>query len=91
MAALSVEILDDAFQNRRIARDLDIVLLDALEPFGYEHVFPRGTLREPLGGLERADVVALSRAELLDSSQREEIRRLADAVERNSANRPPSE
>ena len=33
-------VLDDAFQHRRIGRDLDIVLLDALEPFGYEHVFP---------------------------------------------------
>ena len=68
-------ILDDAFQHRRIARDLDIVLLDALEPFGHEHVFPRGTLREPLDGLHRADVVALSRAELLDATQRHKIRR----------------
>ena len=47
-------VLDDAFQHRRIARDLDIVLLDALEPLGYEHVFPRGTLREPIEGLARA-------------------------------------
>ena len=46
-------VLDDAFQHRRIGRDLDIVLLDALEPFGYEHVFPGGTLREPLAGLAR--------------------------------------
>ena len=60
-----VLVLDDAFQHRRIARDLDIVLLDALEPLGYEHVFPRGTLREPVEGLARADVVALSRADLL--------------------------
>jgi tetraacyldisaccharide 4'-kinase len=40
-----VIVLDDAFQHRSIARDLDIVLLDSLEPFGFEHVFPRGTLR----------------------------------------------
>ena len=53
----------DAFQHRRIARDLDIVLLDAFEPFGFGHVFPRGTLREPLEGLRRADLVALSRAD----------------------------
>ena len=56
-------LLDDAFQHRRIARDLDIVLLDAFEPFGFGHVFPRGTLREPLEGLRRADIVALSRAD----------------------------
>ena len=67
-------VLDDAFQHRRIARDLDIVLLDALEPLGYEHVFPRGTLREPVDGLARADVVAFSRADLLTAEQRRAIR-----------------
>ncbi len=67
-------VLDDAFQHRRIARNLDIVLLDALEPFGFEHVFPRGTLREPVEGLVRADVVALSRADLSTPQQRKAIR-----------------
>jgi tetraacyldisaccharide 4'-kinase len=67
-------VLDDAFQHRRIARDLDIVLLDALEPFGFGHVFPRGTLREPVSGLRRADVVVLSRARMLESTAREAIR-----------------
>lgn len=61
-----VIVLDDAFQHRRIGRDLDIVLLDALEPFGFGHVFPRGTLREPIAELRRADVVILSRADHLD-------------------------
>ena len=37
-------VLDDAFQHRRIYRDLDILLIDALEPTGFGHVFPRGTL-----------------------------------------------
>jgi tetraacyldisaccharide 4'-kinase len=68
-------ILDDGFQHRRLARDLDIVLLDALEPFGFEHVFPRGTLREPLTGLKRADVVCLSRANSISAADREVIRR----------------
>lgn len=67
-------VLDDAFQHRRIRRDLDIVMLDALTPFGYRHVFPRGTLREPIRGLSRADVVVLSRVEMLEPSEREEIR-----------------
>lgn len=58
-------LLDDAFQHRRIHRDLDIVLIDALQPFGFDRVFPRGLLREPLDGLRRAHVVALSRAETL--------------------------
>ena len=68
-------LLDDAFQHRRIHRDLDIVLIDALEPFGFDHVFPRGTLREPLTGLARADIVALSRANAVDETTRREIER----------------
>ncbi len=66
-------VLDDGFQHRRIGRDLDIVLLDALEPFGFGHVFPRGWLREPVEGLRRADVVVLSRADLLDAAGREAL------------------
>lgn len=73
-------ILDDAFQHRRIERDLDIVLLDALEPFGYEHVFPRGMLREPLCGLARADMVALSRADAIGLDDRAAIRRYVGAL-----------
>lgn len=68
-------VLDDAFQHRRIHRDLDIVLLDALEPFGMERVFPRGLLREPLCGLRRADVVLLSRSDAVSREQREAIGR----------------
>ena len=68
-------VLDDAFQHRRIHRDLDIVLIDALEPFGFGHVFPRGTLREPLAGWRRAQVAILTRSDLVDASQRAEIRR----------------
>ncbi len=69
-----VLILDDAFQHRRIARDLDIVLLDALEPFGYGHLLPRGLLREPIASLERADVVGLSRSDAVSDERRREIR-----------------
>ncbi len=68
-------VLDDGFQHRRLARDLDIVLLDASEPFGFHHVFPRGTLREPVDGLGRADVVLLSRADLIDAELRDSLRR----------------
>jgi tetraacyldisaccharide 4'-kinase len=76
-------LLDDGFQHRRLARDLDIVLLDALEPFGFDHVFPRGTLREPVRGLRRADVVCLTRADVLAPSVREAIRhRVAEIAPR---------
>ncbi len=69
-----VVVLDDAFQHRRIARDLDVVMLDALEPFGFGHVFPRGTLREPATGLRRAHVVVLTRAGMLEPQSREVVR-----------------
>lgn len=54
-------LLDDGFQHRRLRRDLDIVTIDALRPFGYEHLLPRGLLREPLSALRRARVVAITR------------------------------
>jgi tetraacyldisaccharide 4'-kinase len=70
-----VVLLDDGFQHRRLRRDVDIVLLDALEPFGHGHVFPRGLLREPVSGLRRADVVCLSRADLIAPAEWQAIRR----------------
>jgi tetraacyldisaccharide 4'-kinase len=72
-------ILDDGFQHRRLARDLDIVLLDALEPFGGGRLLPRGLLREPVSSLRRAGVVVLSKADLIPPSERASIRA---AVER---------
>lgn len=55
-------VLDDGFQHRRLARDLDIVLIDALNPWGGGHVLPAGRLREPCSGLRRADVFVVTRA-----------------------------
>jgi tetraacyldisaccharide 4'-kinase len=72
-------ILDDAFQHRRIHRDLDIVLIDALEPFGYGHLLPRGLLREPASSLARAHVVALTRCDLAEAADK---RRILDTVAR---------
>jgi len=56
-------ILDDGFQHRRLARDLDIVLLDALNPWGYGRLLPRGLLREPPTALRRASLVVLTRVD----------------------------
>ena len=58
-----VLVLDDGFQHRRLARDLDIVLIDALDPWGAGHLLPRGLLREPCSSLKRADLVILTRAD----------------------------
>ena len=58
-----VLILDDGFQHRRLARNLDLVLIDALNPWGYGRLLPRGLLREPKSSLQRADAVIITRAD----------------------------
>lgn len=50
-------LCDDAFQHRRLERDLDVVVVDAEERGGLARVLPAGPLREPLAGVRRADVV----------------------------------
>ena len=61
-----VLVLDDGFQHRKLARNLDIVLIDALHPFGGGDVFPLGRLREPMPGLSRAALVIITRCESSD-------------------------
>ena len=55
-------ILDDGFQHLGLARDLNLILLDADHPFGNGHLLPRGPLRESPRCLERADALLLTRA-----------------------------
>ena len=56
-------MLDDGIQHWRIARDLDIVLVDALCPFGWGQLLPLGRLREPVTALKRAGAFVITRAE----------------------------
>lgn len=55
-------VLDDGFQHLKLARDADIVLVDATDPFGGGMVIPAGRLREPLAALRRADIVVVTRS-----------------------------
>lgn len=57
-----VFVLDDGFQNLRIDRDLDIVIIDATNPWGNGWLLPAGMLREPISSLSRADCIILTRA-----------------------------
>lgn len=70
----NVLILDDGFQHRRLHRDLDLVLVDALQPWGFGRVLPRGLLREPRSGLRRAGLVILTRADQCPESDRQCLR-----------------
>lgn len=67
--AADVVLLDDGFQHRRLERDFDLVVIDALVPWGYGHVLPRGLLREPLKNLQRADAVLISRCDLATEAE----------------------
>ena len=72
-----VIVLDDAFQHRRIHRDLDIVLVDATEPFGTGSQLPRGLLRESARELRRAGLVGITRSDqVADDSLQATIDRL---------------
>jgi tetraacyldisaccharide 4'-kinase len=61
-----VLLLDDGFQHQRLARNVDVVLIDALNPFGGGQVFPLGRLREPPAGLARAHLIVITRSDLSD-------------------------
>ena len=81
LAAIAVEelesellILDDGFQHRRLARDLDVVLLDATDPWGQGHLLPRGFLRESARSLERANVIVVTRTDQITEQAREQLR-----------------
>jgi tetraacyldisaccharide 4'-kinase len=70
-----VYILDDGFQHWQLYRDRDIVLIDAGNPFGNRKLLPSGRLREPLSGLKRADVIAVTKSAREDSGLVTEIRK----------------
>ncbi len=61
-ADIGVILLDDGFQHLQLHRDFDLVLIDALLPFGGGHLLPLGRLREPLEGLARADAFLITRS-----------------------------
>ncbi len=71
-----VFILDDGFQHLQVRRVLDIVTVDATNPWGGGSLLPQGRLREPLKGLSRADLIIITRSE-----QAAEINSLKHEVE----------
>jgi tetraacyldisaccharide 4'-kinase len=71
-------LLDDGFQHRRLHRHLDLVMLDATDPFGGGRLLPRGRLREPVAALKRAHAVILSRTD--QASELARLRRHLDQV-----------
>ena len=60
---VDIVLLDDGFQHLALARDLDILLMDASRPIHRASLLPAGTLREPVSAMSRADVLVLTRVE----------------------------
>lgn len=73
-------VLDDGFQHRRLARQLDMVLLDCTRPPMDDALLPAGRLREPMSALSRAQAVILTHAESVDAAEVERVRRAALGV-----------
>ncbi len=67
-------ILDDGFQSWEIERDLEIVLINALSPFGGGKILPSGRLREPLSALKRADLIVVTKCNYVTARRMEEIK-----------------
>lgn len=69
-----VAILDDGYQHWQLERDMDILLVDAVNVFGNGYILPRGTLREPISHISRADVALLTKVDQAADGSREYIR-----------------
>ena len=68
-----VAILDDGYQHWQLERDMDILLVDAVNVFGNGYILPRGTLREPISHIRRADVCLLTKVDQAAAGSREYI------------------
>ena len=78
-------VMDDGFQHRRLHRDLDIVVIDATQPFGYGYLLPRGLLREPIKNISRADFVVISRC---DQVSQDDLSHIESAIRTHGAQLP---
>ena len=68
-----VAILDDGYQHWQLERDMDILLVDAVNVFGNGYLLPRGTLREPIDNIDRADVCLMTKVDQAAPGSREHI------------------
>jgi len=62
-------VMDDGFQHRRLCRELDIVTIDAIRPFGFGRMLPAGLLRESVKSLRRANAVVITRCDQVTSEK----------------------
>jgi tetraacyldisaccharide 4'-kinase len=82
--APQIILLDDAFQHKKLKRDLDILLMDGSRPFGNRYIMPRGTLREPVKAIKRAGVFVLTRTSKIPDHKADFLKTLSDFEFKNS-------
>lgn len=82
-------ILDDGFQYQKLKHSVEVLLVDATNPFGNGNMLPRGILREPARRLKRADIIFLTKCHGDASAVREEIRRYNSTAEIVECNHTP--
>lgn len=80
-----VILLDDGFQHYKLHRDLDILLVDSLNPFSNGRLLPRGLLREKPGSARRADLIVLTHADLVEPDR---LQTLRSTLDRHAPGRP---
>jgi tetraacyldisaccharide 4'-kinase len=71
--SINMFILDDGFQHWSLYRDVDIILIDASNPFGNERLFPEGILREPIDSVRRADIVVITKSDMVNETAHDKI------------------
>ena len=82
-------ILDDGFQYQKLKHSIEVVLVDATNPFGNGNLLPRGILREPIRNIRRADIIFLTKCRGDVSAVKEEIRRYNTTAEIVECNHTP--
>jgi tetraacyldisaccharide 4'-kinase len=82
-------ILDDGYQHLALKRDLNLLLIDSLSPFGNGHLLPWGPLREPVSEIRRADAVILTRARELNDRDMYEFKKTLTGVQLFRADHVP--
>lgn len=80
-----VILLDDGFQHVSLTRNINIVLIDCLMPWGRGRCLPAGFLREPKGSIQRADMIILTRSNLVSAEQKQKIEQELQSLNRTAS------
>ncbi len=90
---IDIAILDDGYQHQQLKRDLDIVVINALNPFGNRSLIPSGILREWPPALELANLIVFNDVNLIPRKSfeaiRDEVKKFAPKAEIVEAMREP--